>query len=213
MTFMNTDKNIDIIVARIKKQGPMTSGQLAQALDMTSMGARQHLLRLETKGMISHFYEKAQVGRPKKMWQLTEKAHAKFPDRHGELTIQLIESVESLFGNAGLEKLISAREEKIQQQYSNELKYVEELAEKVEKLALLRNQEGYMAEVEKINDNEYLLIENHCPICSAAKSCQNFCRSEFAIFQQSFGKGFKVERSEYLLSGDRRCVYKIMKNN
>jgi len=210
---MSTNKNIDVIVARIKKQGPMTSGQLAEALEMTSMGARQHLLRLEKKGMVSHFSEKAQVGRPKKMWRLTEKAHAKFPDRHGELTIQLIESVESLFGNDGLEKLISAREEKIRQQYSNELKYVEELAEKVEKLALLRSQEGYMAEVEKINDNEFLLIESHCPICSAAKKCQNFCRSELSIFQQSLGSEFKVERSEYLLSGDRRCVYRIMKSS
>jgi len=210
---MTTNKNIDVIVARIKKQGPMTSGQLAEALAMTSMGARQHLLRLEKKGMVSHFSEKALVGRPKKTWQLTEKAHAKFPDRHGELTIQLIDSVESLFGNDGLEKLISAREEKIRQQYSNELEYVEELAEKVEKLAQLRSQEGYMAEVEKINENEFLLIESHCPICSAAKKCQNFCRSELSIFQQSLGSAFRVERSEYLLSGDRRCVYKIMKNS
>jgi predicted ArsR family transcriptional regulator len=206
---MDKTKNSDAIIARIKQQGPMTSGELAKELDMTSMGARQHLLRLEEKSLVSNFLQKASVGRPKQMWQLTEKSQKKFPDRHADLTLHLIDSVQSIFGKQGLEKLIGAREEKIQQQYSNELEYIDELADKVEKLAELRCQEGYMASTEKVNDNEYLLIENHCPICSAAQQCQNFCRSELAIFQQCFGDSYHVERCEYLFSGDRRCVYKI----
>ena len=33
-----------------------------------------------------------------------------------------------------------------------------------------------MAEVEPQDDGSLLLIENHCPICAAATSCQSFCR-------------------------------------
>ena len=50
-------------------------------------------------------------------WQLTEAGHARFPDRHAELTLDLIEGVRALFGEAGLEKLIVAREESSERAY------------------------------------------------------------------------------------------------
>lgn len=206
---MKQIKNIDAILAQLKMEGAMTSGVLADILKMTSMGARQHLLRLEAQGLVHSFSQKAQVGRPKLLWQLTDKANNRFPDRHADLTIQIIDSVKDLFGDEGLNKLISAREEKTLATYTKALANCQGLAEKVAALATMRANEGYMATVEKVTDTQYLLIENHCPICSAAKSCQNFCRSELAIFQQSFGDEYKVQRCEYLLEGDRRCTYKV----
>jgi len=202
-------KNADAILAQLKNQGAMTSGNLAQLLDMTSMGARQHLLRLEKQELVSSFSQKAAVGRPKLLWQLTAKANARFPDRHADLTIQIIDSVKDIFGEQGLNKLISERENRITLQYQQALDKCEGLLLKVSKLSELRAAEGYMATIEKISDIEYLLIENHCPICSAASSCQNFCRSELDIFQQCFGKRYLVERDEYLLAGGRRCTYRI----
>jgi predicted ArsR family transcriptional regulator len=55
----------------------------------------------------------------------------------------------------------------------------------------------------------WLLIENHCPICAAARKCQGFCRSELQIFRAAMGDDALVERCEHLISGDRRCVYNI----
>eukprot|EP01034_Spumella_vulgaris_P034247 gene34247-42231_t len=75
--------------------------------------------------------------------------------------------------------------------------------------AVLRDAEGYMAETEVQPDGSLLLIENHCPICAAATSCQGFCRSELQVFQRVLGEGCQVERAEHLLSGARRCVYVI----
>ena len=206
---MEQIKNIDTILATLKDQGAMTSGSLAKVLDMTSMGARQHLLRLEQKKLVSHFLQKAVVGRPKQMWQLTEFGHQRFPERHADLTIQLIDSISHVFGEEGLARLIASREQKILEKYQAALKNCVNLSTKSETLALLRSEEGYMASVEKISAYEYLLIEAHGPICAAASQCQNFCHSELTIFQQCFGEKYTVERSEYLLTGDRRCVYKI----
>jgi predicted ArsR family transcriptional regulator len=208
---MEQMKNIDTILARLKSQGTMTSGELAKELAITSMGARQHLLRLEEKKLVSHFLQKADVGRPKKMWQLTELGHKRFPDRHADLTLQLIESVGNIFGEQGLEQIIVMREKQMLEKYQATLGACNDLYSKVEALALMRSQEGYMASAEKVSAIEYLLIESHCPICAAANQCQNFCRSELMIFQQCFGEGIAVERSEYLFSGDRRCAYRIRK--
>jgi predicted ArsR family transcriptional regulator len=76
-------------------------------------------------------------------------------------------------------------------------------------LAVLREAEGYMAEVQQEPDGSLLLVENHCPICSAARACQNFCRSELAVFQRVLGPDLRVERVEHQLAGARRCAYRI----
>ena len=65
-----------------------------------------------------------------------------------------------------------------------------------------------MAEWKKEN-NDYFLIENHCPICAAATECQGFCRSELNNFQQLLGDAFTVERVEHIVSGGQRCTYRI----
>jgi predicted ArsR family transcriptional regulator len=54
-----------------------------------------------------------------------------------------------------------------------------------------------------------LLVENHCPICAAAKECQQFCRSELRVFQQALGDDVRVERVDHILAGARRCAYLV----
>jgi predicted ArsR family transcriptional regulator len=66
-----------------------------------------------------------------------------------------------------------------------------------------------MAEFEAEPDGSFLLIENHCPICAAAKTRQGFCRSELELFRAAFGAGTSVMRQEHLLSDARRCVYRV----
>ena len=76
------------------------------------------------------------------------------------------------------------------------------------RLAQLRAAEGYMARVEE-DGQDWLLIEDHCPICAAAQSCQGFCRSELQLFQEVMGREAVVRREEHLLAGARRCVYRV----
>lgn len=66
-----------------------------------------------------------------------------------------------------------------------------------------------MAAVETDGD-ALLLIENHCPICAAATLCQGLCTTELELFRDVLGPDVQVERTEYLLDGDRRCVYRIV---
>jgi predicted ArsR family transcriptional regulator len=65
-----------------------------------------------------------------------------------------------------------------------------------------------MARIDR-DDDGLLLIEDHCPICAAAESCQSFCRSELSIFRMVLGPDVLIERTEYLLEGGRRCAYRI----
>jgi len=73
----------------------------------------------------------------------------------------------------------------------------------------VRTEEGYMAEVRGEKDGSYLLVENHCPICAAANSCQGFCATELDLFRSVLGQGVDVEREDHIVSGDRRCAYRV----
>ena len=122
--------------------------------------------------------------------------------------MDLIASVRTLFGDAGVDKLVDARREENRRNYAQAIGNARSLADRVRRLAAIREQEGYMARAEK-DGRDWLLIEDHCPICSAARACQGFCRAELELFQEVLGQEASVKREQHLLAGARRCVYRI----
>lgn len=198
----------DRLLFLLKTRGPQTAAQLAPALKITGEAVRQQLLRLSEEGLVSATAEPGGIGRPSQVYRLTRAAQKRFPDTHAELAVQIIGSIKDVLGDRALDKLIQARASESLARYGEALRHQPSLEKKIKKLAELRTGEGYMAVWRRDNDG-YLLIENHCPICAAATSCLGFCRSELEIFQEVLGSEVEVERSEHLLAGARRCAYRI----
>jgi len=201
-----SQSNKERILYLLKTRGDLTATILGEQLGVTMMGARQLLQELESKGLVSSEKRVQGRGRPKLFWSLTDKGHSRFPDRHSDLTLSLISGVSQALGAEAMEKLIELREEQSLEQYLQRLESHSSLRAKVHELAAIRTEEGYMAEVERV-EGGYLLIENHCPICAAAQACQGFCRSELNIFKKCLGTD--VKRVDYLLEGARRCAYEV----
>ena len=210
---MATDLKIEMILDRIKLAGPQTAGLLAEYIGITTMGIRQHLTRLESAGLVYNrsLPNSGGKGRPTSQWALTESGHQRFGDRHDNLSNELINNVRELFGEEGIQRLIEKRTTESVRSYSKALKNVKSLEKKVARLRDLRSSEGYMAHYEKAGTG-FHLIENHCPICSVAKACQGFCKSELDTFQEALGPGVSVERVEHITAGAHRCVYRIERN-
>ena len=201
----------------LKTHGPQTAQQLSVLLQLSSMGVRRHLEAWQDKGLVLCEDVADKVGRPARHWRLSQAGHARFPDRHADLTVQLIAQVRAHFGEAGLERLIGAREADSIQHYQQASASAgpmlapvpPPLLARVQALAEARSAEGYMAQAEPRDDGSVLLAEHHCPICAAARSCPSFCQSELALFRRVLGPDCTVERSEHLLSGAHRCAYVI----
>ncbi|MGH1381006.1 MAG: helix-turn-helix transcriptional regulator [Shewanella xiamenensis] len=201
-------KTTDKIIQLLKLHGPLTAKTLAEELALTTMGVRQHLQALEEEGDVDIEDRVEGRGRPTRYWGLTEQSRTHFADRHSELSLQLIDSVKTIFGDQGLDKLIEHREQTAMQQYRSALQGMTDITSRLTKLVELRTLEGYMATQEQA-DGVFWLLENHCPICSAATKCQNFCRSELQQFQQLFADIATVSREEHIIDGARRCAYRI----
>jgi predicted ArsR family transcriptional regulator len=192
----------------LKTRGPKTAADLGAALGVTGEAARQQLVKLAADGLVEATATPHGVGRPQQSWCLTAKGNARFPDAHAELTVGLLRAVRSTWGEAALDQLIATRAAESLEGYRAALEGAADLGERVRRLAEARSREGYMAECQPAGGG-YLLVENHCPICAAAAACQGFCHAERDVFQKALGDGVSVERTEHIVSGDRRCAYRI----
>jgi radical SAM protein with 4Fe4S-binding SPASM domain len=192
----------------IKHHGPKPVTEIADVMGVTTEGARFHLLKLEKDGFVESQSVSEGRGRPKQIWSLTQKGHDRFPDAHADLTINLINMMQESLGQDAVDQVIGHHEQNMHFRYSQVIDESDDIETRLSKLAEIRTKEGYMADYMKEEDH-FLFIENHCPICSAAKICQGFCRAEKNIFQTVLGDDVQVERTEHIIEGARRCCYKI----
>jgi predicted ArsR family transcriptional regulator len=197
------------IVRLLKTEGAMDSAQLAERLGLTAMAVRQHLYALQNDKFMTAEERAGTVGRPTKYWRLTPEADRFFPAAYAELSVALIDALGDAFGPSGLKRVLESRRERQQITYSERIASDARLEEKLQQLARVRTQEGYMAEVKREGRMSFLFIENHCPICAAATACKGLCETELDLFRRVLGADIAVERVEHIVSGDRRCAYRI----
>ena len=201
--------NRQAILRLLKEQGPRDSETLAAQLDISAMAVRQHLYALRTQRLVTYHEEQRPIGRPAKMWGLTPAAAPHFPDAHAGLTVNLLNAAEQTFGAEGIQRLVTRCAQQQVADYRSRIPARPSLRTRLEALVSIRNEEGFMAEVQRQPDGSFLLIENHCPTSAAAKVCPRLCDAEMEVFHAILGEGITIERTEHMVTGARRCVYRI----
>jgi predicted ArsR family transcriptional regulator len=197
------------IVRLLKTEGAMDSAQLAERLRLTAMAVRQHLYVLQNEKFVVAEERPGAIGRPTKFWRLTSAADRFFPAAYAELSVALIDAMSEAFGAEGVKRVLESRCARQHVSYAERISANAPVREKLQQLARIRTEEGYMAEVKRESKTSFLFIENHCPICAAATVCRGFCETELDLFRSVLGPDVNVERTEHILSGQRRCVYRI----
>ncbi|MBB3066457.1 helix-turn-helix transcriptional regulator [Limibacillus halophilus] len=210
MAETNNYKSRRQILDILKQEGEKTAEELGERLGVTAMAVRQHLYDLEAESLVRHEARPAGRGRPRKWWCLTPAADRFFPDGHAELTTGLLGAMREAFGDEGLERLLAARRAGLIETYAKVVAPHDALENRLAALAAERSREGYMAEVMPHPQGGWLLVENHCPICTAASACSGLCRIELEAFRAVLGQSTQVAREDHILAGARRCAYRVV---
>ena len=198
------------MLSLLKRHGPVSADVLAEYIGVTAMAVRQHLYALKAEGLVAYEEVPKGRGRPAKLWRTTERANGHFADAHAGLTSDLIAQMRRAFGDKGLDKLLKLRTAEQEKLYRADIGDKRTLRSRVEALARIREREGYMAEVRRdAETGDLLLVENHCPVCAAARVCTGLCREELALFERVLGRDVRVERVGHILAGAGRCIYRI----
>ena len=194
----------------LKTKGPQSAARMSSELCVTTMAVRQHLAVLVAEKLVDFTIQRREVGRPARVWQLTPQANARFSDGHAELAVGMLQAIQGVFGDQGLDRLTQERTRQQADSYGARMPAPgAPIEERVATLAKMRCEEGYMAEWRRGHNGAIELVENHCSIANAARICPQLCGSELSLFRTLLGDDVSVDRVQHILSGDRCCAYRI----
>jgi len=194
------------IVQALKKRGEMAADELAEQLNLTTSGVRQHLVGLTSDGLVAHRQVREGPGRPRHCYYLTPGADALFPRAYSDLTNELLgyadneepELVERLFEKRRKRRVEDARERLAGLDFPA----------KVEELAKILDEDGYLADFQAQADGSYLVTEHNCAILGVARRYGQACSSEIGFLREALPEA-KIERIQHMIAGAHSCAYEV----
>jgi predicted ArsR family transcriptional regulator len=82
------------------------------------------------------------------------------------------------------------------------------LDEQVAELTRILDEDGYLADVERLEDGGWRITEHNCAILSVATGFRQACSSEIAFIRDAL-PGARVERVAHLMDGAHVCAYEV----
>lgn len=197
----------DKLLNLLKKEAPLTVGQLAERLNVTEMAVRKHLNTLEQDSFIRSSEIRQPIGRPLQTFSLSEKAEKLFPKTYENLTVDFLEDLRMLQGEAVIDQLFENRSRRLSAEYTD-LMTNKSNEEKVETLRKIQNEKGYMVDLIKMDDQQFELVEHNCPIFGVSRNFKQACRCETDMFRDVLGTD-NIERTSCKADGDQHCRFMI----
>jgi DeoR family transcriptional regulator, suf operon transcriptional repressor len=202
------------ILTHLLKQGQATAHELAEQVEVSPQAIRRHLKDLEAEGWIHFQSVQLGLGRPQHVYQLSEKGRDRFPDRHDDFAVSLLDTLADAVGPDGMRNILRQQWQRKAQEYQQQLGQGE-LLKRLQELVRLRQAEGYMAEYRPVPAdidpklaNTFVLTEYNCAISHVAESFPSVCDHELEMFAIAL-QDCKVERTHWLVNGEHRCGYLI----
>ena len=193
------------ILLQLKRAQPLTAKQLAERLRVSPNAIRHHLKELEADRLIVYGREQRGVGAPTFAYRLSVGAEALFPRRYEEMLTGLLEHVAETAGRQAALEIFEQHYAELTRKLCAELAGAP-VAERVEAVARLMSEGGYMAEWDEAGGS-FRLSEHNCAIRAVAERFPEVCAAEEKFLQLVLGAA--VERRAHIVSGCNACEYTI----
>jgi predicted ArsR family transcriptional regulator len=194
------------IVRLLRARGGMTVEDLSRAMGISSVAIRQHLEVLAARDLVRAITERRPVGRPCRVYSLTEAADELFPQSYHGLALTILEHLWERDGEEKVEEVLDAHGARVAEQWAPRLAG-KSLRERVATVARLQDQNGYQSEWEERPDGSFRLREYQCAICQVARRFPRVCDKERELFTRLLDAD--VSREEHVIAGDGHCTYVI----
>lgn len=197
------------LLQMLKTQGSCSTGDMAKAMGITEMAIRRHIQSMEKDGLIQSSLVRQAMGRPSYRYSLTRESDDLFPKNYPQLALDLLQELEDQPGGSELiDRMFEGRRDKLEAKYRERMQS-RSLEQRVAELSAIQNVGGYMAEwtEDETEPGTYKLHEYNCPVAQVANRYRQACHCERQLFEQLLDA--RVERTECLADGGRRCTYAI----
>jgi predicted ArsR family transcriptional regulator len=200
------------ILVRLRHEGPTSPDRLAADLGASRTGVLQQLRALEEAGLVRHETVRHGVGRPRHIYDVTDRAQDLFPSNYDGLASGLLAAIRAVGGPQLVDRVFEARREAaaedIRRRMNERLDPGATLLERVRELAVIQDEQGYLCSAAFEADGVLRLREDNCAIHQVATGTEAPCRAELDLFREVLGAD--VVRESHIARGDRCCSYRIV---
>ena len=186
-----------------------TINELAEAVDINPISVRHHIARLEAEGLVTSQEERHGVGRPRRLYFLTEHGIDHFPSRYLKLTIRLLEQLKGSMPKAMVNHLFTQMAEDMASEYEVEARSLN-LEQRLDLVTNMLNNEGFTVDWEKQGD-QYLIREISCPYYRIGQNHPEVCAVDQTLISTVLS--VPAEKVNCVLNGDTYCTYIVSSVN
>jgi predicted ArsR family transcriptional regulator len=199
------------LLLRLRHEGPSAPEDLASALGASRTGVLQQLHALEAAGLVSRRAVRHGVGRPRHVYDVTDAAQDLFPTNYDGLALGLLAAIRSIGGDSLVDDVFEERRrttgDRVRQRIAERLPVDAPLIDRARELAVIQDEQGYLAEAVLGADGVIRLVERNCAIHRIAADTIAACQAELDLFREILGSD--VERETHIAAGDRCCTYRV----
>jgi predicted ArsR family transcriptional regulator len=198
----------------LRKQPGLTVTELALKMELTGMGVRRHLESLAADGLVeSSECTPRGLGRPAAGWRLSATGLELFPRRYDALALDVLEDIAEHAGAEAVDAVFERRTEKLVTEYEQELAGTADLEERIDGLATIRDEAGYLAAAAPGENGDFILTENNCAVHRVAARYPAVCAMEIALLRRVMGPDVEVTRIAHTMAGDAVCAYRMQRRD
>lgn len=180
-----------------------TINDLANAVDINPISVRHHISRLEAEGLVTSEEERHGVGRPRRLYFLTEKGRERFPTRYIRLTLRLLQQLKESMPQPMVAELFTQMAKDLADEYAYEVSGLS-MPERLQLVQQLLSAEGFQIEWEQKGE-DYLLREINCPYFHIGQNHPEVCAIDQTLIATLLG--MPTKKVQCMLSGDAHCTY------
>lgn len=199
------------ILMRLRHDGPSSPEQLAIPLGVSRTGVLQQLHALEAAGLVTRTAVRHGVGRPRHVYDVTDAAQDLFPTNYDGLASSLLAAIRAIGGDDLVDEVFEERRritrDRLRERLDGRMSDDAPLAERTRELAVIQDEQGYLAEAVVGPDGTIRLVERNCAIHRVVADHAVACQAELDLFRELLGAD--VERETHIASGDRCCSYRV----
>ncbi|MCB1134119.1 MAG: winged helix-turn-helix transcriptional regulator, partial [Verrucomicrobiae bacterium] len=147
-----------LVLESLKLQGGLPISELSKRTGASYMAVKTHCEELLKAGYVLRTrVPRAEVGRPEIFYSLAPSADRLFPEAGATFTLELLEAMKPMFGENAPEKLLFQHFENRREQWMRELAKTSDTAERLRRLAELRQRHAVVwIQVRGVGDVELL---------------------------------------------------------
>ena len=194
------------ILLLLKKRPGVSLSELARARGISKVAALRHIGALEQQGLVERSYEHRDVGRPSVHFRLSRRASGIFPQAYAQMSLTALEFIERRLGREAVVEALQERAHDVEDQNRVRLT-APDLRRRVEALAQLRSEGGYMAEATGAKGSTVEMREHNCPVLAIAGVYPEACEVERRMFESMLRA--RVETSHRVVAGDPVCRFLV----